>query len=107
MNLRTHRKVIVIDGRVGFTGGINVTDDENEQVRKQAYRDSHVRLQGHVVRSLQLVFLEDWLYATGQGRAAFHGQQLWPDVCPPARKARWMRKCWCPARIRRGKRSTA
>ncbi|RXE19679.1 cardiolipin synthase, partial [Xanthomonas perforans] len=82
LNLRTHRKVIVIDGRVGFTGGINVTDDENEQVRKQAYRDLHVRLQGHVVRSLQLVFLEDWLYATGQGRAAFHGQQLWPDDVP-------------------------
>ncbi|RBE39102.1 cardiolipin synthase, partial [Xanthomonas oryzae pv. oryzae] len=82
LNLRTHRKVIVIDGRVGFTGGINVTDDENEQVRQDAYRDLHVRLQGHVVRSLQLVFLEDWLYATGQGRAAFHGQQLWPDGVP-------------------------
>ncbi|MCC4587869.1 cardiolipin synthase [Xanthomonas sp. NCPPB 1067] len=82
LNLRTHRKLVVVDGRVGFTGGINVTDEENEQVRPDAYRDLHVRLQGHVVRSLQLVFLEDWLYATGQGRAAFHGQQLWPGDVP-------------------------
>ncbi|WP_372392515.1 cardiolipin synthase [Xanthomonas sp. NCPPB 3582] len=82
LNLRTHRKLVVVDGRVGFTGGINVTDEENERVRADAYRDLHVRLQGHVVRSLQLVFLEDWLYATGQGRAAFHGQQLWPEDVP-------------------------
>lgn len=82
LNLRTHRKVVVVDGRIGFTGGINVTDEENEQVRSDAYRDLHMRLQGHVVRSLQLVFLEDWLYATGQGRAAFHGQQLWPEDVP-------------------------
>ncbi len=36
LNLRTHRKVVVVDGRIGFTGGINVTDEENEQVRSDA-----------------------------------------------------------------------
>ena len=51
-----------------FTGGINVTDEENERLRADAYRDLHIRIEGHVVRSLQLVFVEDWLYATGQGR---------------------------------------
>lgn len=106
LNLRTHRKVIVIDGRIGFTGGINVTDDENEQVRKQAYRDLHVRLQGHVVRSLQLVFLEDWLYATSQAAQLSTASSYGPTICPPARKARSMRRCWCRVRIRRGKRST-
>ncbi len=65
LNLRLHRKIVVIDGRIGFTGGINITDEENERVRSDAYRDLHVRLEGDAVRSLQLVFVEDWAYATG------------------------------------------
>lgn len=65
LNLRSHRKIVVIDGRVGFTGGINITDEEDESLGDSAYRDLHLRLEGDVVRSLQLVFLEDWAYATG------------------------------------------
>ena len=65
VNLRTHRKIVVIDGLVGFTGGINVTDDEDERLRPDAYRDLHLRLEGDVVRELQQVFVEDWAYATG------------------------------------------
>lgn len=64
-NLRTHRKIVVIDGRVGYTGGMNVTDDQNETVNPAAYRDLHLRLEGNVVRELQQVFVEDWAYATG------------------------------------------
>ena len=66
VNLRTHRKIVVIDGIVGFTGGINITDDEDERLRADAYRDLHLRLEGDVVRELQLVFVEDWAYATGE-----------------------------------------
>ncbi len=66
LNLRTHRKIVVIDGRVGYTGGINITDEEDERLRADAYRDLHLRLEGDVVRELQLVFAEDWCYATGQ-----------------------------------------
>jgi cardiolipin synthase len=66
LNLRTHRKIVVIDGLVGFTGGINITDEEDERIRKDAYRDLHLRLEGDIVRELQLVFVEDWAYATGQ-----------------------------------------
>lgn len=65
LNLRTHRKIAVIDSRIGYTGGINVTDDENERVRADAYRDLHLRIEGDAVRALQLVFAEDWVYATG------------------------------------------
>ena len=65
-NLRTHRKIVVIDGRVGYTGGMNVTDDQNERYNDAAYRDLHLRLEGEVVHELQLVFVEDWAYATGQ-----------------------------------------
>ncbi|MCI4568012.1 cardiolipin synthase [Lysobacter sp. CFH 32150] len=65
LNLRSHRKIVVIDDRVAYTGGINVTDDEDERLRTDAYRDLHLRLQGDVVRALQQVFVEDWAYATG------------------------------------------
>lgn len=65
VNLRTHRKILVCDGVVGFTGGINITEDENEEVCTTAFRDTHVRLEGPVVRWLQYVFLEDWAYARG------------------------------------------
>jgi cardiolipin synthase len=66
VNLRSHRKIVVIDGLIGFTGGINVADEEDESLRRDAYRDLHLRLEGDVVRELQLVFVEDWAYATGQ-----------------------------------------
>jgi cardiolipin synthase A/B len=66
MNLRTHRKIVVIDHRIGYTGGINITDEENEALRADAYRDLHVRMEGAVVRSLEQVFVEDWVYATGR-----------------------------------------
>jgi cardiolipin synthase A/B len=66
LNLRTHRKIVVIDGRLAYTGGINITDEEDERLRSDAYRDLHLRLEGNVVSSLQLVFIEDWAYATGK-----------------------------------------
>jgi len=72
LNLRTHRKIVVIDGEIGFTGGINITDEEDERLRKDAYRDLHLRLEGDVVRELQLVFIEDWAYATGQQPLRVH-----------------------------------
>ncbi len=66
LNLRTHRKIVVIDGVIGFAGGINITDEENERLRDDAYRDLHLRIEGDAVRGLQLVFVEDWAYATGK-----------------------------------------
>lgn len=66
LNLRSHRKIAVIDGRIGFTGGINITDEENERLRDDAYRDLHLRIEGDAVRGLQLLFVEDWIYATGR-----------------------------------------
>jgi len=65
INFRTHRKIVVCDGRVGFTGGVNVADAENPRATAHAYHDVHLRLQGAVVQWLQTVFLEDWAYAQG------------------------------------------
>ncbi|MBB1473266.1 cardiolipin synthase [Luteimonas sp. MC1782] len=64
-NLRTHRKIVVIDGRIAYTGGMNISDAQDERRGADAYRDLHLRLEGDVVRVLQLVFAEDWTYATG------------------------------------------
>lgn len=65
VNLRSHRKIAVIDGRIGFTGGINVCDTENERAMPDtAYRDTHLRMEGAVVSWLQYLFVQDWVYAT-------------------------------------------
>ncbi len=64
-NLRTHRKIVVIDGRLGYTGGMNVTDDQDESLGATAFHDLHLRLEGNIVRGLQRLFVEDWVYATG------------------------------------------
>lgn len=66
LNLRLHRKIVVVDDRVAFTGGINITDEQDERLREDAYHDLHLRLEGEVVALLQVVFAEDWVYATGQ-----------------------------------------
>lgn len=63
INFRTHRKILVCDGKVGFTGGVNVTDEESTRITATAYHDVHLRVEGAVVNWLQTVFLEDWAYA--------------------------------------------
>lgn len=66
-NFRTHRKIVVCDGRVGFTGGMNVSDDQSAAVRgAAAWRDTAVRIEGAAVHGLQLAFLENWAFATGE-----------------------------------------
>ncbi len=82
LNLRTHRKLVVVDGEIAFTGGINVTDEEDDSRNPAAYRDLHMRIRGHVVHNLQLVFLEDWIYATGQGQQNFQRTDLFPANVP-------------------------
>ena len=66
-NFRNHRKIVIIDGRVGFIGGINVGDEYLGRDQKFGeWRDTHLRLKGPTVEALQLVFLEDWYWATNQ-----------------------------------------
>src|SRR4051812_45453118 len=66
MNFRTHRKIVVIDGWFGFTGGMNVTDDQSARANGQrAWRDTHVGMAGPVVHGLQATFLENWVFTTG------------------------------------------
>jgi cardiolipin synthase len=81
-NYRTHRKIVVCDGRIGFTGGVNITDEEDARTRADAYHDVHLRIEGGAVRWLQTTFLEDWNYATGEDPRALtdHLTRLMPKV---------------------------
>lgn len=66
INFRNHRKIAVIDGEVGFAGGLNVGDEYLGRDPKVGHwRDTHVRLHGPVVAQLQLAFAEDWLWSSG------------------------------------------
>lgn len=62
INYRNHRKIIVIDGKVGFTGGINVADRYRYGNDLGQWRDTFVRIEGAAVHGLQLMFLLDWYF---------------------------------------------
>ncbi|MDP1795941.1 MAG: cardiolipin synthase [Planctomycetaceae bacterium] len=67
INLRSHRKIVLIDGCIGFTGGMNVGDEYlGEDAHFGYWRDTHLRLEGPAVLQLQEVFATDWYFATGE-----------------------------------------
>ena len=66
-NNRCHRKIVIVDGKIGFTGGMNIGDEyigANPEIGH--WRDTHLRLEGPGVWQLQQVFAEDWYYSTGE-----------------------------------------
>ncbi|MDN3516922.1 cardiolipin synthase [Aquisalimonas lutea] len=79
INLRNHRKLLVVDGTTGFTGGMNLRRHHMRDAGPRATRDFHFRMQGPVVRHLQEVFYEDWLFATGE---RLEGPGWFPDIAP-------------------------
>lgn len=65
LNYRNHRKIVVIDGHIGYTGGINIGDEYMGKNKKFGYwRDTHIRIEGTSVYMLQMTFLIDWYYNT-------------------------------------------
>ncbi len=67
LNYRNHRKTVVIDGETGFIGGHNVGIEYLGQGEKFGHwRDTHIKITGHIVRQLQLIFTEDWHWARGE-----------------------------------------
>jgi cardiolipin synthase A/B len=75
---RTHRRILTVDGRVGFTGGIGIDDRWQGNARNpQEWRDTMIRVEGPVVGELQHIFLEDWLHTTGE---VLHGDGQFPPV---------------------------
>ncbi|MCA0906690.1 cardiolipin synthase [Ruegeria marisrubri] len=64
LNYRNHRKTVVIDGETGFIGGHNVgVEYLGEDPHFGHWRDTHIKMTGHIVRQLQLIFTEDWHWA--------------------------------------------
>jgi len=66
INFRNHRKIVVVDGDLAFIGGLNVGDEYVGRSRKfSRWRDTHLRVEGPAADALQLIFAEDWHWATG------------------------------------------
>ncbi len=78
-NLRNHRKILVVDGRIGFTGGTNIRESHWQTMNpKHPVQCLHFRLNGPVVSQIQKVFARDWAFATGERLA---GDDWFPPAC--------------------------
>jgi cardiolipin synthase len=79
-NNRTHRKLLVIDGRIGFTGGVGIADEwsGNAQDPKH-WRDTHYRVEGPAAAQMQAAFMENWIETTGD---VLHGEDYFPKIAP-------------------------
>ena len=82
-NLRNHRKVMVVDGRIGFTGGMNIREDfVLDSKPKHPGMDLHFRVEGPVVQHLHETFAEDWEFTTGESLDSTH---WFPKLSPIGR----------------------
>lgn len=80
MNNRTHRKIMVIDGAVGYTGGAGIGDEWSGDAQDAAHwRDTHFRLEGPAVAQMQAAFMENWIEVTGE---VLHGPDYFPELRP-------------------------
>ncbi|MFP3471127.1 hypothetical protein R0J90_13880, partial [Micrococcus sp. SIMBA_144] len=67
VNFRNHRKIIVIDGKAGFVGGLNIGDEYAGDMNSMPFwRDTHLLVKGEVLSALHGVFLMDWSYMSGE-----------------------------------------
>jgi len=77
---RTHRRIMTIDGRLGFCGGVGVDDRWSGDARNpREWRDVMTRVEGPVVAQLQSIFMEDWLHTTGE---VLHDDAQFPPIAP-------------------------
>ena len=65
-NFRNHRKIVVVDGRVGYAGGMNIAERYGKGLDWGPWRDTHLRIEGPAVAELQLSFLADWRFSSGE-----------------------------------------
>jgi cardiolipin synthase A/B len=80
VNNRTHRKLLVVDGRVGFTGGVGIGDDWTGDAQDpEHWRDNHYRIEGPAVAQMQAAFIDNWTKVSG---VVLHGDQYFPLLKP-------------------------
>ncbi len=90
VNNRTHRKLLVIDGTVGFTGGVGIADKWNGAARNpEEWRDSHYRVEGPAVAQMQAAFMDNWMKSRGE---VLHGDDYFPPLQPCGKHAAQMFK---------------
>ena len=78
LNHRTHRKLLVVDGRLGFTGGVGIAPQWTGNAQDpQHWRDLHYAVRGPVVAQMQAVFLDNWIRSTGR---VLHGPAYFPPL---------------------------
>jgi cardiolipin synthase len=77
-NNRTHRKLLVVDGRLAFTGGVGIAPQWTGHAQDpQHWRDNHFQIEGPVVAQMQSVFLDNWMKVTGE---VLHGPAYFPAL---------------------------
>nr|WP_288851141.1 phospholipase D-like domain-containing protein [uncultured Acidovorax sp.] len=80
LNNRTHRKLLVVDGQVGFTGGVGIAPAWTGHAQDpDHWRDSHYLVRGPAVAQMQATFLDNWLKVTGK---VLHGEAYFPAIAP-------------------------
>ena len=80
MNNRTHRKLLVVDGRIGFTGGVGIADQwQGNAGDPEHWRDMHFRVEGPVVAQFQAAFNDNWIKTTGE---VLNGAEYFPALAP-------------------------
>ncbi|MGX1744647.1 phospholipase D-like domain-containing protein [Bosea sp. NPDC055353] len=85
VNNRTHRKLLVVDGRIGFTGGVGIADEWNGDAQSpNEWRDNHYRVEGPAVAEFQAAFAEHWLEATGE---LLLGDRFFPEIAPVGKRS--------------------
>ena len=83
LNNRTHRKELVVDGTVGFTGGVGIADKWRGHAQDpDHWRETHFRVEGPVVAQMQAVFMDNWIKSTGR---VLHGDAYFPALPPRGR----------------------
>ena len=80
INNRTHRKILVVDGRIGFTGGVGIADKWAGNAQDpEHWRDSHFRLEGPAVAQMQAAFMDNWMKTQSE---VLHGEEYFPALAP-------------------------
>ncbi len=80
LNYRNHRKIIVVDGRVGFLGGLNIGDEYLGKNKSLGFwRDTHIKVLGEAVYAMQDIFLNDWYFLTKQ---VLNEEEMFPKLGP-------------------------
>ena len=80
LNNRTHRKLLIVDGTVGFTGGVGIADNWLGNAQDpDHWRDSHFRLEGPAVAQMQAAFMDNWMETCAQ---VLHGEEYFPALEP-------------------------